>query len=252
MSTGTAPIPAPEGQPLSQVARVVNTFVAPSKTFADIRRSASWWLPWLLVAIAAVAFSYTVDRKIGYDRVVENTMRLAPKQAAQLEQLPPEQRARALQMQVTIRRVLSYGAPVSALIWGVIIAAVMLATFNFGAGAEMKFGSALAVVFYSSLPAILKDLLAMLSISLPSFNAEGFILQNPAATNVGYFLDPSKSIVLYSLGSALDVFTIWTLVLSAIGFAIVGKVKKGTSYAIVFGWFVVMLLIGVGLAMAFA
>ena len=33
---------------LSQVERVVDTFVAPSKTFADILRSTSWWLPFLI------------------------------------------------------------------------------------------------------------------------------------------------------------------------------------------------------------
>ena len=34
---------------LSQVERVVDTFVAPSKTFTDILRSTSWWLPFLLL-----------------------------------------------------------------------------------------------------------------------------------------------------------------------------------------------------------
>ena len=37
-----------ESAALSQMERVVDTFVAPTKTFADIRRNASWWLPFLL------------------------------------------------------------------------------------------------------------------------------------------------------------------------------------------------------------
>ena len=36
---------AVEGKPLSQTERVVDTFLAPTKTFADVLRSASWWLP---------------------------------------------------------------------------------------------------------------------------------------------------------------------------------------------------------------
>ena len=32
--------------PLTQVERVVDTFIAPAKTFHDILRSASGWLPW--------------------------------------------------------------------------------------------------------------------------------------------------------------------------------------------------------------
>ena len=43
--------------PLSQMERVIDTFVAPSKTFHDILRSASWWLPWLLGVLVTLGFS---------------------------------------------------------------------------------------------------------------------------------------------------------------------------------------------------
>ena len=36
---------------LSQIERVVDTFVAPKKTFTDILRSTSWWLPFLLLVL---------------------------------------------------------------------------------------------------------------------------------------------------------------------------------------------------------
>ena len=39
------------GKPLSQVERVVDTFVAPTATFTDILRSTSWWLPFLLLVL---------------------------------------------------------------------------------------------------------------------------------------------------------------------------------------------------------
>ena len=40
-STAVAP-------PMSEGARIINTFIAPSKTFTDLRRSAAWWAPFLL------------------------------------------------------------------------------------------------------------------------------------------------------------------------------------------------------------
>jgi ABC-type uncharacterized transport system permease subunit len=58
-----------EGQPLTQVERVVDTFIAPSKTFTDILRSTSWWLPFVLMLIVTVASTITIDKKIGFDRV---------------------------------------------------------------------------------------------------------------------------------------------------------------------------------------
>jgi hypothetical protein len=54
------------------------------------------------------------------------------------------------------------------------------------------------------------------------------------------------------VAAPLDVFGIWTLSLAAIGFTCVSKVKKGTAFGIVFGWYVVLALVGVGIAAAFS
>jgi hypothetical protein len=49
-------VEAQSGQPgLSQVERVVDTFVASSKTFTDILRSTSWWLPFRSLVEDALA-----------------------------------------------------------------------------------------------------------------------------------------------------------------------------------------------------
>ena len=42
--------PTPQTVPLSQAARIVDTFIAPSKTLTDLGRNPSWWVPWLLVS----------------------------------------------------------------------------------------------------------------------------------------------------------------------------------------------------------
>jgi hypothetical protein len=78
-----------------------------------------------------------------------------------------------------------------------------------------------------------------------------FTFQNPVATNPGYFIDRAAHPVLGSLLTSFDIFTIWTLALTAIGITCISKVKRGTAFAVVFGWFGVVVLIGVGLAAAF-
>jgi hypothetical protein len=69
------------------------------------------------------------------------------------------------------------------------------------------------------------------------------MIQNPVATNPGYFLSPADSPFLFGLASSIDVFMIWTLVLTAIGFTCVSKVKRPTAMLIVFGWYVVITLV---------
>ncbi len=240
MSTGAAPIGTPTPAPLSQGARVVNTFFAPSKTFADIRRSASWWLPWLLISVFGMAFWITVDKKVTWEQVVRSEIAKSPTRAAQMEQAPPEQRERGFQMTVAgYRYMMNYGTPVLALIMLVITAAILLAAFNFGAGAELKFGQSMAIVSYASLPGILYSLLGIVAL-LAGSNPEGFNMRNPVASNVAaMFMDPSQNKFLYGMASALDVFTIWTIILLAMGFSRNSKVKRGSALGIIIGLYLV-------------
>jgi hypothetical protein len=248
---GPTPVSAPEPVPLSQGARIVNTFVAPSKTFNDLRRSASWWVPFLLLSVFTVGFFYVVGQKIGYRKVSENQIQASPKATRQMDQLTPEQRSQAISRQATILGYFLYGYPVIILLWNLIIAAILFATFKFAAGAVMKFKTSLAIVMYASLPLLLKTILATVSV-LAGADPDSFNLQNPAATNPAYFLSPANSPFLYSVATAIDIFFIWTLIVTAIGFTCVSKVKRSTAMAIVFGWYAVFTLGSAGFGALFA
>jgi Yip1-like protein len=244
MPVPSASDPVTESVPLSEPARVLNTFFAPSKTFTDLRRSASWWLPFLITAIVSIAFVYVVDQKVGFRKVVENQIRTQPKQADRIDRMPADQREKTLQQQTVGTKYFSYGFWLFLLAWSAIVAAVLLATLKFGLSADVKFKTLFALVIFAGLPGLLKALLAMVSL-LAGVSGDSFTFQNPVATNPGYFIDPTASPVLHSLLTSLDVVTIWTLVLTAIGITCISKVKSGTAYAVVFGWYAVVVLIGV-------
>ena len=247
----SVPLPTPEPAALSEGARIVDTFIAPSRTFTDLRRSAAWWAPFILLSIFTIAFFYVVGQKITFRRVAETQIQASPKASARIDNLPADQREQALERQAKGTQYFAYGYPAVLLLIDLIIAAVLFATFKFAAGANLKFKTTFAVVMYSGLPGILKLLLAIVSI-MAGASAESFSLQNPVATNPAYFMTQADSPFLYSLMSSLDIFLIWTLILSAIGFTCVSKVKRGTSFAIVFGWWILFTLIGAGLGAAFS
>jgi hypothetical protein len=239
--------PIADTAPLSEPARILNTFIAPSKTFTDLRRNASWWGPFLLLTIFSITFVYFGGEKVGFRKIMENQMRSQPKRQAQIENLPVDQREKQLEQGATITKNISYGFWAIQLIILLIVAAVEFATFKFAAGADIKFKVAFAIIMYASLPGLLRVSLAILSL-VTGASPDSFTFQNPVATNPGYFMDPAASPFLYSLASSLDIFLIWTLVLTAIGFTCVSKVKAGTAYAIVFGWWLFFSLLGAGLA----
>lgn len=244
-----APIPispnpdASGAVPLSQAARVTNMFFAPSKTFNDLRRSASWWAPWLLIAIVSLMFVYAMDRQVGFEQISRNEIARNPKAADQFDKLSPEQRAKNLQISSSIARDISYGVPVIQLISFLVMAGILLATFNFAAGAGVPFKTALAIVIYASVPSVLGAVLGAVSL-FAGVDPAGFQARNPVATNPAYFMDPAGNKFLYAMASTLDVFVIWTIILIGIGFACNSKVKRGTAIAIVAGWYLVYKMIG--------
>jgi hypothetical protein len=246
-----ASLSAPETGTLSQGARIVNTFIAPSRTFADLRRSAAWWAPFLLMVLISTVFVYTAGQKIGFRRVVVNQMQAQPKAQARLEKLPADQREEQMARGAKFTQYISYVFPVITLVIWLIITTALFATFRFAASANISFKVSLAIVVYSALPLMLKTLLALLSVAA-GMSADSFSFQNPVATNPGYFMTPADNVFLYSVASGLDIFVIWTLILTAIGFTCVSKVKRGTSYAIVFGWWAFFTLVGAAISVAFS
>jgi len=244
MSTTPGAVPS---EPLSEPARIINAFVAPTKTFADLKRVSRWWVPFVIISLSSYALVFAVAQKIGFEQVTMNQMRLAPKRMEKIEQAPPEQRQKAIDLAVSITKGISYTIPVFNMLYFLVVAAVLMASFNFGAGAEISFSKALAVSVYSYLPGVIKALLAIISI-YAGVNPEGFNFQNPVATNPGALVDPASSPALYTLASSFDLFTFWSLVLMAIGFSCVSTLKRSTTFAVVFGWWLLTVLLRTGWA----
>jgi len=233
--------------PLSEGQRLIDTFIAPSKTFTDLRRSAMWWAPFLIIAIIGFLFVYTIDQKIGFQKVVDNQLQLQPKAAERLEQLPPDKRAQQIQKQVVATKFIAYAVPAFALIIYSIFAGVIFAAVKFAANAEVQFKTVFALIVYTRLPELVRAILATISI-LAGASTDSFDINNPLATNGAYFMDPSGSPILRALVGSFDIITLWTLVLVAIGIPCIAKVKRGTAFGVVFGWFVFTILLKVGLA----
>jgi hypothetical protein len=233
---------------LSEPQRILNIFFDPRRTFADLQRSAAFWGPLLVMLVFSIAFTYSIDRQIGFEQVAENMTRNSPR-AAQFEQLPAEQQERQIRGMAMGMKYFSYGGVVMFGIMMLVIAAVLMGTFNFGLGAEVPFKQAFAIVVYASLPlSVVRSTLAIASI-LAGADPQGFNLQNPVATNPGYFLNPQDGAFLFALLSHVDIVMIWTLVLTAIGFSTLSKVKTGTAAVAVFAWYAVFALVMSGFAL---
>jgi hypothetical protein len=237
-----------EGPGLSQVERVVDTFVAPSKTFADILRSTSWWLPFLLFMIVYAFFAVAVDKKIGFEAVAEQSLQESQMMQDRMASLSPEVRAQAIQRQAIGTKYFSYFAGIVFLVVALFGALLNWATINFGFGAKTTFGQNYSMQMYASLPLALKTVVAA-GLVFAGVGTDSFNMKNPIGTNPGFFMTDSAA-WLKTLLTFFDVFSLWTLVLAIIGLACISGKTKGQAAIVVVGWWVLTMFVIVGITAA--
>lgn len=234
--------------PLSQIERVIDTFIAPSKTFIDILRSSAWWLPWLLSVVATLAFSAAIQQKVGWDKTYNNILlQSSPAQQDRLAQLPPDQQARQKEIGTAATKYILWASPLLGLLFAAIIAGVLMLTLNFGLGAHARFDQMFAVWMYATLPWLVQGILGII-VLFAGLDADSFNLKNPVGTNIGYYLPPDLPQWLIAFGTAIDVVTVWVLILLTIGCATIGKTKRTSAAAVVWGWWILVTLVKVGVA----
>src|SRR5579859_1486285 len=251
MSSPTSPTPSspaaapePAGPGLSEPQRLVNIFFNPTKTFTDLKRNPSWWVPWLLVSIFVLVPGVLVVQKVDLHRFMEQQIERSPAAQRRMENLTPEQRARGMDINVGFIKGTIYAYPVVNLVKGLIIAAILMVVFNFFLAAEVPFQRAMAVVFYSYIPFIVYSVLLTVSL-LVSSDPNTIEIGNPMPTNPAFFMDPTGNRFLYTIAASLDIFNIWTIVLLGLGFSAASsnrKPDKSTGLATMFVVYGVLVL----------
>ncbi|HTV09223.1 MAG TPA: YIP1 family protein [Candidatus Aquilonibacter sp.] len=232
--------------PLSEAARVVDTFVAPSKTFTDIRRKATWWLPFILMCIVSFFFTSAVGKQIGFETIAHQQIDKNHFAADQINSLPRDQQVAAYQSAGKRTKVVSYFYPVLIFVFAAIISLLWWASLNFGLGAQSKYWQIFAVGMYAGLPKLFIFILAAILL-YAGVGLDNFDMQNPIGTNLGYFISPDSP-ALRAAGSFLDVFGIWSLILAIYGTAIVTKKKPSQTAVVIVGWWIVGLIVVTALA----
>ena len=238
-------------KPLSQMERVFDTYLAPSKTFTDILRDTSWWLPWLLGVLVTLGFGIAIQQKVGWDKAYANILLHSPQaQQDRLAQLPPDQQVKQKAIGAAFVKYIFWGTPILSLLVSAIASAGLMATLNFGLGGNATFSRMFAVWMYGTLPFLIQGILGIITL-FAGLDADSFNLKNPVGTNVGYYLPLDAPQWLVALASSFDVLTIWVLILLTIGCAIVGKTKRSTAAVAVWGWWFVITLVKVVMAAIF-
>jgi len=251
MATTTAVSPdAPEPQsPMSPISRVFGVLFSPQKTFEDIVRKPGWLLPIALLTILSIAVSFGLNQRVNWREFISQQIEKSP-QASSLSADQKEQRIEAG----------AKFAPISTYVFGtlgplviaLIIGLVMWGAYSLLGGVSTNFSTAMAITAHAFMTGLISSPLFLLVIFL---KAPGTIdLENPVATNLAAVLPDDSAKWLVALCKSFDVFTFWTLILIAIGFAVTNpkKLKGGKPYMIAFGVWAAYVVCRVGFAFIFS
>jgi hypothetical protein len=234
----------PQPQGMGEFSRLTGVVFEPKKTFEDVAQRPTFWIPLLLLTVIAVVATYLISSRIGWETIVRQQSQQSASAQQRLEQMPPEQRQRMEEMQAKIAPIAGYGFAILGRPIGFLLAAAILLGIVRGImSAPVRFKQIWSILWYASIPSIIQT--ALMCVVMFLKRPEEFNLQNPLAFNPAAFMDPmTSSKFAYAVAKSIDLFTIWTLLLVALGLTAAGGKKMsftGALVAVLVPWAVLVL-----------
>jgi hypothetical protein len=241
------PVPVPETHAsIGPLGRITGVLFSPRSTFEDIARKPSWAAPLVLLTLTGLSMNIFLAQKADWRSFSEEQLMSSPRG----ERIPADQKDLAIERGAKGNQYFCYlrgvvGTPCLA----IFLALIYWGAYALLAGARLTFGKSFAVMVFTLVPGSIRELLGILILALkdPSTlgNPYNFVGSNPGA-----YMSMTDPKWLSALASSLDVFIIWSVVLTAIGFHCMDpkKLPMSKSAGIAAGVFLFFTLLGTGVA----
>lgn len=242
---------APEEPPqMSEVATLGNIFFEPGRTFEDLRRKPRFILAIVIMSLLITAFSFGIYYKVGE----EGMRNFASEQISknpQTDSMSREQRENAINIGMTVGKVIRFTLPVLLIIFFLIGGLIYwLASKAFGGSGG--FLQALSTWVYGSFPPTVVAMVCNF-ISLALKNVDDIDIA--AAQNEGGILPSNLAALvpktMHMAGAFLsmfDLFLIWGWALGIIGLKKTLRLSSGSAWTITIILIVIQLLFRLGRA----
>ena len=245
-TTTAAPEPQP---PINYFGRIVGVLFSPKNTFDDIAKKPSWIVPVVILTLLSIVICIGLNQRMNWHDFIGQQI----EKSSGASQLSAEQKEQRIEAGAKFAPIFTYvfGIP-GPFVAVLVIALVMMGAYNLLAGASVSYGTSLGIVSHAFVPSIVSSLLFLLILFLKPPGT--FDLDNPVATNIGAFLPEESAKWLVKLCTSIDLFSLWILILIAIGFAAANpkKLRGGKSYTIAFSVWAVFVILRVGWAFIFS
>jgi len=211
------------------MSNLINIFLEPSKAFADLKEKPTFLVPLLLVALAVTAMSFLYFMKVDSSWFIDHTLLASGKEMSAAEMAQAKSFMPGAKMMGYIAIVTT---PIVMTIVVVIMALYYLLAGKIS-GSAIGFKHGLSLAAWSSMPAILGAIVALVGVvmmtpqtgleSLMLTHADPLLLQLPVDS-------PWKK-----LATSFDFLNFWSIFLSALGWKVWGKTSwaEGVTVAVI-------------------
>lgn len=226
--TDVTPPPAPPTTPVWE--DILDIFISPSTVFERRKEDPTFFLPWIIF-VAVIAALVIGGWGILEPVMHADQMRAVERAIASHPDLPPNIVEAMRSGNTPGAGIAKFIVPIAA---AVVVLLVGLVTWLGGrvVGATTTLAQGMMVAAYAYFPKILDGIASLvLAIALPDsmLNTAGHLKLGPSM-----FLDPDRTpLVLTAVVTRLDLFTLWTTVLLALGLKVTGKLT--TQKAVIAG-----------------
>jgi hypothetical protein len=252
MATPVIPSPEP-AKPTSSAARIFGVVFSPKSTFESIVQRPTWILPLVLICLVSFVVIFAFSQRVGWRGFMERQNQTNTRVQKQMESMTPEQREQMLETQTKYAAIFGYvGVPLATFIGAIVVAAVLLATFNLVGGAKISFMTSLAIVAHSWVPSIIGGILGILIIFLKDPSTVD--IQHLVAANAGVFLPDDAPKWQETLLTSFDLFIFWSMILMAFGYSAADpkKISFGKALGTIVVVWLLYVIVKVGFAAAFS
>jgi hypothetical protein len=215
----------------------VRVLYAPGSTFEEQREKPTWFLPWLIIAIVCVGIGFW---QLPYtQRVIELALASRPN--------PPQVSPSVLRTQAMFGVVVT---PVFFLIAALVGAGILFLLVSI-AGSSARFRGLLSATVFAQVLVPITLILQGIILRMRGAPADAISTMADAQPALGLNLlvsPESTGRFVGALLAGIGPLPIWSLFITAIGIMRLEGVKKSTAWTAAIGSYVVLLLVGAGLA----
>ena len=231
------------------ISRIFGVLFSSKATFQSIAQRPTWLAPVIVMCVLFLAVVGIFGHRGGWPSYIQKQLAAN----ARVQQMTPEQQQQALETSLKITKPIAYaeGFIIPPLLV-VIVAAVFLGVFNGLAGAKLSYKTSMGITAHAWMANIVSGLLGVFIVSVK--DPATIDLQNIVASNAGAFLSSDSPKWLISLLGSIDIFSFWTMLLLAIGYAAAApkQLTTGKAFAWIFVVWLAFVVVKVGLVAAFS